>query len=521
MDTSGLAEEHEIFGEMEEQTAAEVKAMGELYGDMRGRDTSWWRLKTACDLWTYAFFAPIQTAEPSQPHRVPTTDDIRNVLQVGNLGTQLEADALQASRDHPYFHWPLEFPDVFENGGFDVVLGNPPWGRIKLKEKEFFYGRNEAIVNAPTKAARAELIRALAISDPVLAQEFAQAKHNAESVSRFARGSNRFLLTGRGDINTYSVFTETGRYIISPTGRLGIIIPTGIATDDTTKLFFADLVETRSLVSLFDFENREKIFPGIAGSIKFCLLTVSGIGQPTTNAEFCFYLYNTEHLQDPERRFSLSAKDFALFNPNTRNCPTFRSRKDMEIARKMYRAGIFWKESKGEEPEINSWGISFQRMLDMSNNAKLFKTREQLEKEGHQLKGNIFIGDGARYLPLYEAKLFHQYDHRFATFAEVSIKERKKGNAQPITSNDKTDPYVVALPRYWIHENEVMARSSYLKPSILAESRIQNPESRIQNPESRIGADGTDDLSLLTELAYSSLSDGSRVPPTSGQASSR
>ncbi len=473
MDTAKLAEEHEAFGEMEEQTASEVKAMEELYGDMRGQDTSWWRLKTACDLWTYAFFAPLQTTGPDKPDLAPTTDDIRNVLKKGNLGTQLETDALQASRDHPYFHWPLEFPDVFKNGGFDIVLGNPPWERIKLQEKEFFAGRDPEIANAPNKAARAQLIRALEVNNPTLAHKFTRAQHDAKSVSNFVRGSERFNLTGRGDINTYSIFAETARRLLAPIGRLGIIVPTGIATDYTTKLFFSDLIDTKSLVSLFDFQNRKRIFPGITSLIRFCLITISGMDQRSLNAEFGFFLHSMEDLQNRERRFGLSAEDFALFNPNTRTCPIFRTRKDMEIARKMYlHAGVLWKEAKGDEPEINPWSVTLKSMFHMANDSNLFYTYAELVNQGGQLEGNSFILGEERYLPLYESKLFHQYDHRFATFVDATFKDLRKGRTRYMTSEEKTNPNALPLPRYWVSENEVLERTDQTQTTY--NSRLQD-----------------------------------------------
>ena len=168
-------------------------------------------------------------------------------------------------------------------------------------------------------------------------------------------------------------------------------VPTGIATDDSTKAFFDETATRERLVSLYDFENREKVFPGIDSRIKFCLLTLSGTERPCPQAEFAFFLHRTEQLRDPERRFALSAADFALFNPNTRTCPIFRTRRDMEIARKMYRrAGVFWKEAKGGEPEVNPWGITFHAMFHMSNDSGLFRTREQLAEGGWELRGNVF-----------------------------------------------------------------------------------------------------------------------------------
>ena len=238
-----------------------------------------------------------------------------------------------------------------------------------------------------------------------------------------------------------------------------MIVPSGIATDDTTKVFFADLVDRRSLVSLYDFENREGVFPGVHRSYKFCLLTLGGADRPSPQAEFAFFLYRTEQLQDADRRFVLAPEDFALFNPNTRTCPVFRTRRDADIAGKMYRrAGVFWKESQGDESGVNPWGVKFQRMFDMSNDSGLFRTREQLVGEGWQLEGNIFVRGDRRYLPLYEAKLFHQYDHRFATFHGVEEEALRGGNARDMTSVEKADPLTVVIPRYWVPEEEVTIR---------------------------------------------------------------
>ena len=270
--SSRLAEDFQVFGELEEHSPAEVHAKEELYGDLRSPETPWWQMKTACDLWAYAFFAPLRPAGTDGLDHVPATGNVRSTLQGRGVDQWLRGQANAASSELSFFHWPLEFPDVFEYGGFDLVLGNPPWERIKLQEKEFFETRDREIATAPNKAARDRLIRRLPQHNPALAEEFAEAVHDSESTSRFVRGSDRFALTGRGDVNTYSIFAETARSICRPTGRVGMIVPSGIATDDTTKVFFADLVDRRSLVSLYDFENREGVFPGVHRSYKFCLL---------------------------------------------------------------------------------------------------------------------------------------------------------------------------------------------------------------------------------------------------------
>ncbi|MFS8794506.1 endonuclease domain-containing protein, partial [Synechococcus sp. R55.8] len=271
---------------------------------------------------------------------------------------------------------------------FDVILGNPPWERIKLQEEEFFASRNTAIARAPNAAARKRLIADLPQTNPALWHDYQRALHGAESTSRFLRGSGQYPLTGRGDINTYSVFAERVRNLLSPRGRAGIIIPTGIATDATNQFFFADLVEQGQLASLFDFENREALFPGVHRSYKFCLLTLTGGRTPTDATTFTFFATHADHLRDPRRVFTLTADDIARINPNTRTLPVFRTRQDADLTRAIYqRVPVLVNEHTGENP----WDVRFMAMFHMSNDSHLFRTRAELEKQGYQLVGNVFV----------------------------------------------------------------------------------------------------------------------------------
>ena len=405
--------------------------------DARTRD------ELRANLFVGAYFSP-KTRETSSV--IPYTEDL-NRLRVGmSLRPGVEINAKALAHRHRFFHWHLSFPEVMQDGGFDIVLGNPPWERIKLQEQEFFSSRSHDIATAPNKAVRGRLIRQLASEDAspadrVLFNSFRAAKKESEAISQFVRTSERFPLTGVGDINTYAVFAETMLRLVSPKGRVGLIVPTGIATDNSTKAFFDHVVTEKRLVSLYDFENREKVFPGIDSRIKFCLITLSGTNYPCSEAKFAFFLHQVDQLAEQNRHFTLSAEDFALFNPNTRTCPIFRTKQDMEVARKMYRrAGVFWKERKGKQPEVNPWGVKLSSMFHMSNDSKLFKKREELVEEGWNLQGNVFVRNDECYLPLYEAKLFHQYDHRFATFEGVTDKDIRNGNARPVKSEEKDLP---------------------------------------------------------------------------------
>ncbi len=425
------------------------------------RDETRAREALRADLFVGAYFAP-KTSENTEI--VPISEDIDRLDHNIPRRPGVEKLVRKLGQNHRFHHWHLVFAEIMQDGGFDAILGNPPWERIKLQEQEFFASCSPEIAAAPNKAARDRLIQQLKRDDalPVeraLYQEFETAKREAEATTQFARTAGRYPLTGVGDLNLYAVFAETFLQLVKAHGRAGLIVPTGIATDHSTKAFFEHTVARSRLVSLYDFENREKVFPGIDSRIKFCLLTLSGKDNPIPEAEFAFFLHQAEQLKERQRRFTLSGEDFSLFNPNTRTCPIFRTRRDMEIARKMYkRAGVFWKESSGSQEEENPWGVKFSTMFHMSNDSGLFRTRREMEEDGWVLDGNVFICGDKRYLPLYEAKLFHQYDHRFATFDDVPDQDIRNGNARPMKVDEKSDPSAVAIPRYWVPEQEVAER---------------------------------------------------------------
>lgn len=406
--------------------------------------------RLACDLWVGAFFAS-KTADNRE--RVPLSEDVERAMNGHNVAPGLVGVANELAKQYRFFHWPLEFPKAFSRGGFDVVLGNPPWERIKLQEEEFFASRSPEIVKAPNKAARERLIKKLAHPDSspaerALFKEFIETRRGAEATSEFVRNSSYFPLTGVGDVNTYALFAELSLRMISSQGRAGIIVPSGIATDDSTKVFFDEIAGKKRLVSLFDLENREGIFPAVHRSYKFSLLT---LGTNTESAAFCFFAGNHKQISDVRRRFTLSAEDMRLLNPNTRTCPVFRSQEDAELTKKIYRrVPVLIDEKKGAAG--NPWGISFLRMLDMSNDSHLFRTYQQLSATGAELVGSVWHGqDGNHFVPLYEAKMVHQFDHRWATYEDNGMDSRDVSRAE------KEDQSYEPLPRYWVHEEEVDA----------------------------------------------------------------
>lgn len=422
-------------------------------------------LAHAADALVGAYLLP---KEEGTADTVPTSITLHALLTAPERAQTEHAAPVVAARaaceQARVFHWPLAFPQVFAQGGFDCVLGNPPWERIKLQEEEFFATRHRDVAQARNKAERAQRIQWL--SEGMLARhlypdlahevhedeaeqrlyrEFVTARRTAEAASVFAhvKGTDggRYPLTGVGDVNTYALFAETMKQIAHPDGRAGFIVPSGLGTDDSTKRFFNSLVRNNRLVSFFGFDNAKRIFPSVHPDTAFALVT---IGATKSDAELAHYLLAVEHLADARRRFTLTSDDFRLINPNTLTCPVFRSERDAELTKKLYRAAPVLmrdalvagegKQAKVVEPEQNPWGISFMAMLHMSNDSHLFKDEP-----------------AADHLPLYEAKLIHQFDHRWATYTA-------DGNSRDVTLPEKADPDFTVTPRYWVSRAEVEER---------------------------------------------------------------
>ena len=430
-----LSDSMNLLASAPDDSLAAVRDKEAFYAAL-ARDDEYIKARLLADAWCAAFVWVKNPPSPGPfPHRegrgetspsltlgpragadMPLTDLLYRNLEAEPQSPQFDGlrEKVAALTDrYGFFHWHVAFPDVFQvpedldeaeneeagwNGGFDVVLGNPPWERIKLQEKEWFAVRDPAIAGARNAAARRRMIAALQTDHPDLYADFAADKRGAEGQSHFIRVSGRFPLCGRGDVNTYTVFAELDRFLLNGRGRVGMVCPSGIATDDTTKFFFQDLMQSQSLASMYDFENRQGLFAGVHRSYKFCLLTMTGAEIRSRESEFIFFALNVGDLDDKWRRFKLSAQDIAMLNPNTGTMATFRSQRDAEITKAIYRTVPVLKDDAAELEQMSgggarrfSWNIKFFTMFHMSNDSDKFRTRDELESAGYELVGNHFV----------------------------------------------------------------------------------------------------------------------------------
>ncbi|MGA5757773.1 Eco57I restriction-modification methylase domain-containing protein [Nonomuraea bangladeshensis] len=423
------------------------------------------------DAWCAAF---MWIKRPDTPRAV--TDGLFRSLEdpAASGATQATHDEIIRLRNqYRFFHWHLEFPEVFTvteddrgasaatgwAGGFDCMLGNPPWDSVELKEQEFFAQRVPEIAANGKADARKKLIAKLQ-DDPdtqSIYNEYAAAKRAVYAESHFLRRSGRVPLTGQGNLNTYAVFAETARILLGPHGRSGVIVPTGIATDARTQYFFRDLVQNHSIAALYDFENRNGLFPAIDSRMKFSILSLAGRHLREPAASFAFFLQDTAELDDANRAFVLTPAEITLLNPNTGTCPIFRSRRDAEITLDIYRRiPILLKD---DAPEGNLWkASSAQGLFNMSHDSALFHSREDLEHDGWTLAGNSFSKAGAKMLPLYEGKMVDIFDHRAADVVKSETAIKRQNQPRYLSCNDHASPSRLAQPNNWVSDIEVERR---------------------------------------------------------------
>ncbi len=453
-----LADWYDRVNGMGEATMEEVRRKADAYRSFVLSD-AYGPAKAAADTWCAAFFWPHDGAEAHE--LPPTTSEYKKVERNphhAEYSTRQKVERI--ARTLRFFHWHLEFRDVFRAGGFDCVLGNPPWKVSHVSEKKFFATAAPEIATVNT-AKRAPLIAALQQSNPALFEAYQIARRSSGTVGKFMHASGRYHLTAAGKLNTYALFAEADFAFLGPSGRTGFLAPTGLVADKTASRYFSALVRAQALARLLDFENREKLFGAVDSRFKFSAITLSR--QPSPAAETYFFLTRADQVADARRRIALSPADIALMNPNTLTSPIFRTEADAQLTRTIYeRVPVLWNEPLDSNP----WDIHFyQGLFNMANASSLF----------HGTPGE---GD----LPLYEAKLLHQFDHRWATYAGVDLaakwakprdteeddedtppdEEDEGPAARDCTAAEKADPGFRVTPRYWVSEDEVLLRAAGL-----------------------------------------------------------
>ena len=376
--------------------------------------------------------------------------------------------AVSIARREGFLHWQVAFPGVWKQwqeqhpqGGFDAVIGNPPWDRIKLQEVEWFATRAPKIARLPTAAQRKKAIKELREQHDPLADEFDEAKNRADEMGIMIRKSGHYPLLSSGDINLYSLFIERAMNLIKPNGLVGLLTPSGIYADKTATQFFKSVSTNGQIAGLYDFENRRlgtglpPFFVDVESRFKFCALIFGGEARSFAETRCGFFLDGTCTINDPDRCFPLSPEDYARVNPNTGTAPIFRSRRDADITRSIYkRHPVLVDRSSGQEVKV--WPVKYMTMFHMTNDSPRFRTAAQLDAEGYYpVQGNRWKRREELYLPLYQGRMIQHFDHR-ANSIRVNLNNTHNPYvSEPVSDAQHADPDFLPQTQYWVPASDV------------------------------------------------------------------
>ncbi|MHA1251089.1 MAG: Eco57I restriction-modification methylase domain-containing protein [Candidatus Helarchaeota archaeon] len=460
---NSYSEKFQKIVDLPEDTPDLINEKAKKYEQLRN-DLNYQKDIKKANTWTATFFWPF---EIDRLRIIPRNSLIVSIDK--NNFTSQERELLEKiseiSEKYQFFHWYLEFPEVFshERNGFDCILTNPPWDTLQLKEIEFFTGLHENIVKASNQSERRKLIKELKKTNPELFESYRKAWISMKKVSHYLRNSGFFKLTAKGTINLYALFVERCWHLISNNGYVGMITPTGVVMNYNMQDLFKTLIRNKALLCVFDFENRRKLFD-IDSRYRFCLLSLGGREISQEIVPMTFYTLDPKEIQEP---LSIIFENKKNLKEKVKKLPDNHiliplEQKDFEL---LYnQAPVLLRRDVNTSKEIfNPWEIKFLRMFDMSNDSNLFLTQKKLQELNaipinDKYIGSIWIDpDNNKYLPLYEGKMIWLYNHRYNSVKLVSKGKYKERPIQNDISQLK-DPHFCSIPVYWVEEKYVLQK---------------------------------------------------------------
>ena len=397
-----------ILEQLEDDTASAVKAKTEKYDEILSKGTIYYDLKFLLDVKVAKDFGV----------DVPPIGDY--VAKIGESSLDFYADerwqqVKKVSQEHSFFHWDLEFPDIFydesgkrkKNLGFDGVVGNPPWQIVKPDVDEFFSPRynlknSEQKFSMLTKNKKNKFVKEC-LEDKKIKDDYdLYNRYYEKQMKYFNMGSYNYqssLVNGKkqsSDLNLYKLFIEKSYALLSQKGLCGFVIPSGIYSDLGSKGLREMLLENTEIKSLYSFINKKGIFEGVHRQFKFCLI-VFARGGSTDRFLASFYLEDASVLQNHKQiAYDYDVKHIQTMSPNSLSFLECKNESEFEILKKLYKYPLLGSKE---------WDLRAAREFDMTNDSKLFHTT----KVGY---------------PLYEGKMMNMFTNTFAK------------------------------PRYWIKEKE-------------------------------------------------------------------
>jgi len=381
-------------------------------------------VKRAFDTWCAIWFWPADHLDSA-----PTP------LTYLQPGPETTAMVERLRETHRFFHWELEFPDVFTapGAGFDAILGNPPWETQKPNSQEFFEN-HDALYRTYGKQEALRQQQRYFLSDPSLERKWLEANAALKAMNNWVRHAaapfgdamdaspwarqlivpegysdpeHPYRHQGSGDPNTYKLFLELGHALLKNGGQLGLIVPASLYGDKGSQALRELFLERCRWRWLFGFENRQRLF-AIDSRFKFCMVILAKGGR-TQKLQAAFMRQDRHDWEQAEQvAFPYDAALTAKFSPKTRAFLELDGPRDAEILRRIYANAVLLGETgKG------TWDIQSGREFHMTDDSALFRPRSDWEAKGYRPDSDgLWVGPrGAIALPFYQGVMIHQYDY--------------------------------------------------------------------------------------------------------------
>lgn len=452
-----IAEAHrsqEIFEGVQVMTAPLNAFLSLLHAiewqNLKGKDNA----KAIQGYFDGAFGDPFEIALGKREPQV-RDDHGRRFLEILGAARELIAE-------ERFLNWQVAFPGVWADwekeglsGGFDAIIGNPPWDRMKLQQVEWFAARRREIAMAERASDRKKMITALETENDPLAVDFAKANARAETAARMARKGGDYPLLSGGDTAINSLFVERASQLCKPGGVVGLLVPSGIATENTSQKFFSGLMAAGGVRCVYDFFNKRDtgplFFPDVYYRFKFSVLVFSPGGRSFDGCRFATFVRNVDELREPGKVFLLSLEHFQHVNPNTATAPVYRAARDKDISSAIY-SRVPVLVDRSSETEVRTWPVRYGTMFHMSNDSGHFRTHKELEEEeeAYPVGDNLWRNAEGDWVPLYEGKMVQAFDHRASGIVTVAKNMYRPGQGEQTTDEEHKDPGFAPASRYFV-----------------------------------------------------------------------
>lgn len=291
---------------------------------------------------------------------------------------------------------------------YDVVLGNPPWEKIRFEEKKFYALYSNTVAENHFKSSRINEIATTELNNLPLAEYSKEFKLEIEKAKSDLKKNSFFNLSNNGELNTYALFTDAAVKLKTKRGVVGLVLKSSIVTSQVNQNLFKYLTKKNFVVAIYDFINRKKIF-NIDSRERFCFLLLGN--SKSEQFHVSMNLCEVSEIEKAKTEIKLSYDSLKLLNPFTGMLPNFSNIKEADFLLRVSYDFPFFKNVYED--------VRFGRIVHLTSHAE-FITKKKSE-------GNV---------PIYEGKFFNQFDGKFSGFNGVGDELRYGNKSSSVNINE-------------------------------------------------------------------------------------